>query len=64
MGKVIRELLQGARDVLVLAPPSRYHRPKRAGFVTDMKNLRKDAARIAYGLRSSVDKYVEQTHDS
>lgn len=56
MTKHLKNLLDGARQVLVLWPDNNYVRPERGDFYKDNYNLRSDAARIASGLRENVKK--------
>lgn len=56
MGKHLKNLLDGARQVLVMWPESDYVRPSRGDFGKDSDNLRADVQRIARGLRDNVKK--------
>jgi len=42
MGKLLKNLLKGARQVLVLSPGSEYIRPSKKDFLSDVQMLRKD----------------------
>ncbi|WP_017365271.1 hypothetical protein [Methylococcus capsulatus] len=56
MGKHLKNLLDGAWQVLVMWPESDYVRPSRGDFGKDSDNLRANARRIARGLRDNVKK--------
>lgn len=56
MGKHLKNILDGAQQVLVLWPEDDYIRPKRGDFLIDHNNVRADCGRITEGLRRNVKK--------
>ncbi len=54
MGRHLKNILDGARQVLVLWPENDYIRPKRGDFLIDHNNVRADCGRITEGLRRNV----------
>ena len=60
MGRLLKNLLSGAREILVLYPDSDYDRPKRGGFAGDLEALRDDAARVGKDIKTSVGRYGTQ----
>jgi hypothetical protein len=56
MGKHLKNLLDGARQALILCPESEYLRPRRGDFRQDAEALRGDAPRVANGLRRALKK--------
>lgn len=63
MANLIKNILAGVRQVLVLWPDSQYTIPNRDGFQKDAKILRGDARKVAADLRKTVTKYGEQIHN-
>lgn len=64
MGKHLKNLLDGARQSLVIYPVSEYQRPARGDFRKDAQALRGDMARVGAGLRQSLKKERHgQTYD-
>lgn len=59
MGKFLKNLLNGARQVLVLKPTDDYNRPSHNGFRDDANALRGDASKIAQGLKTNTKNYVQ-----
>ena len=57
MSKHIKNILDGARQVLVLMPSSGYVVPSKAGFSTDVRVLREDSRRVARDLNRTVKRY-------
>ena len=53
----LKNLLEGARQVLTLRPSSQYIRPGRGGFARDAANLRADSERVARNLNGALRKY-------
>jgi CO dehydrogenase nickel-insertion accessory protein CooC1 len=60
----LKNLLEGARQVLVLDTNSQYSLPSRSGFSNDMSSLRGDARNIATDLRKVTKRYGEQAYNS
>jgi hypothetical protein len=56
MSKLLKNLLDGMRQVFVIWPENDYVRPAHGDFRKDNDNLKADAARIFSGLRSNVKK--------
>ena len=54
MGYFLKNLLNGARQVLVLWPDDDYVRPSRHAFRNDMRLLQGDAKRVARDLYITV----------
>lgn len=59
MGQFLKNLLHGARQVLVLKPCDDYIRPSRNDFRADANALRSDAGRVAQGLKTNTKKYAQ-----
>jgi hypothetical protein len=55
----LRNLLMGARQVLVLAADRDYIRPA-GGFARDSAALRGDAARAVSGLKRTLERHGQQ----
>ncbi|MDD4914271.1 MAG: hypothetical protein PHW13_04435 [Methylococcales bacterium] len=53
----LKNLLEGARQVLTLRPESSYIRPDRGGFARDAAKLRADSGKIAQDLNGCLRKY-------
>jgi len=62
MGQLLRNILSGARQVMVIWPDDDYIIPGRDGFAQDARALGKDARQIAYGLRKSAKEYGKQVN--
>ncbi len=62
MGRLIKNLLIGARQALVLRPPIDYIKPSRSDFRKDYRALKGDMQRFAADLRRVTDRYGEQIH--
>lgn len=62
MGRLLRNILYGARQALVLWPEDDYIRPGRDGFAMDREALSKDARQIAYGLRKATKEHGKQVN--
>lgn len=60
MGRLLKNLLDGARQVLVLYPDGDYNRPRRGDFSGDLKALRDDANRVGNDLKTTVGRYGTQ----
>ena len=60
MGRLLKNILSGARKILVICPENDYVRPQRGAFAQDAKNLRKDAAQITGSLRKKVQSHGKQ----
>jgi CO dehydrogenase nickel-insertion accessory protein CooC1 len=60
----LKNLFEGARQVLVLDTDSQYLLPSRNGFSKDMSSLRGDARNIASDLRKVTNIYGEQAYNS
>ena len=56
---ILKNILDGMANVLVLHPDSDYIRPDRTGFSRDAANLRGDLGNVANDLRNKVVKYGE-----
>jgi len=57
MGKLLKNLLEGARQVLVLSPGSEYIRPSKKDFHSDIQMLRKDSRRVVSDLCAKTSQY-------
>lgn len=60
MGTHIKNLIQGAKQVLVLSPSEDYIRPSKGGFRLDVSTLRNDARRVSQDLYTTTVKYGQQ----
>ena len=56
---ILKNIIDGMANVLVLYPDSDYIRPDRRGFSRDAANLRGDFKRVAGDLRKTVLEYGE-----
>lgn len=54
MIKHIKNILEGAQQVLKLMPSSGYVAPSKSGFSTDVRLLREDSRRVARDLNKTV----------
>lgn len=63
MTKQINNFLNGAKQVLVLAPAVEYRRPQKGDSARDMFNLRQDCARVGADMRAVAEKYGEQNQN-
>lgn len=61
MAELIKNIIVGMRDVLVIWPDDEYIRPSKRDFCNDMQALRRDAGQVATSLRSKLEEYG-QTH--
>lgn len=62
MARLIKNILDGMRQVLVLWPDEYYVRPSRQSFRADVKLLRQDAERVSRGLRKVTLEYGKIYH--
>ena len=62
MAKLLKNILVGMQQVLVLWPNVDYEHPSRGGFRTDAKKLREDAMRVTRDLRKKTLVYGKQIH--
>ena len=60
MGQLLKNILHGAKQVLVLWPDSDYVHPQRRAFAADAMALRKDAAQVTEELRNKVEVHGKQ----
>ena len=51
MARLLKNILDGMQQVLVLWPDVDYVRPSKRGFRSDVELLRQDAERVSRGLR-------------
>jgi len=56
MTKHIKNILDGARQVLILKPSSGYVVPSKYGFSSDARALKEDSRRVARDLNRTVKK--------
>lgn len=56
-------LIQGARQVLVLAPSADYIHPSRGDFRHDVRTLRGDARRVSQDLYTTTIKHGQQVQN-
>lgn len=62
MGKHLKQLLAGARAVLVIRPGGDYVRPARGDTRQDVERLSGDARRVAADLNGVTLSYGQQVH--
>ena len=62
MGQLLQNLLDGARQVLVLRPDIDYIRPSKNDFRDDIKSLREDANRVVRDFHITTSKHGEQIY--
>lgn len=59
--RIITNIIDGARSVLVMFYDDDYIRPTRGGFERDMKNLSGDVKHIGNDMRKAIAKKQELT---
>jgi hypothetical protein len=57
MTKHIKNIIEGAGQILVLMPDVHYERPSKNGFKNDKAALKSDSLRVARDLKDTTDKY-------
>lgn len=62
MARLWKNILSGARQVLVLFPDSDYVRPKRGDAAADLDNLRKSVRSVSNDFNKKALEYGKQTH--
>jgi hypothetical protein len=60
MTRFLQNILDGARQTLVLAPDVDYERPARGGFSQDQAAMRGDAVKVARDMTSVVKRHGPQ----
>lgn len=58
----LKNLIEGARRVLVLGVESEYVRPQNDGFARDVDALRGDGDRVSKDLNRTVKRHDKQVH--
>lgn len=60
MGSLLKNIIAGARQVLVFWPDDDYVRPARDGFKQDAIALGNDSRKVAADLRKTLNKHGKQ----
>jgi hypothetical protein len=62
MGQLLKNILEGARNILVIWPETEYIRPDKHSFQRDNKALRSDSKRVIRDMNRTIKKHGQIDH--